>query len=310
MPSGLEGPGHLVGRGLESGEGERAARQADRASGRAPPPPRWRTCRRSAGRPLCIVTSHFTVLAHVRTLILEWEAGRQREPLPVHPGTRSPMSPLTETLARRAVETFGGRPAGRVHPGDAPHRRGHLRPHRADRQPRSVVAGHPGPHRPLHPGLLPAVPLEGRADPGAAGRRAAHAWSTTSSTRMATEPTPAARVRAWIEGVLAQASTRRSADRTRPFLANEDRLSELFPDEQRESVDLLVGLLAEPLAALAPAGTPERDDRRRRRGHLPTGVRTAPCPPDPAHPAVARRRSLTPCPVLPARRRAWPRRPS
>jgi len=76
------------------------------------------------------------------------------------------------------------------------------------------------------------------------------------SARMATEPTPAARVRAWIEGVLAQASTRRSADRTRPFLANEDRLSELFPDEQRESVDLLVGLVAEPLASLAPTGTP------------------------------------------------------
>ena len=77
------------------------------------------------------------------------------------------------------------------------------------------------------------------------------------SARMATEPTPAAQVRAWIEGVLAQASTRRSADRTRPFLANEDRLSELFPDEQRESVDLLVGLLADPLAAMAPAGTPD-----------------------------------------------------
>ena len=81
------------------------------------------------------------------------------------------------------------------------------------------------------------------------------------STRMATEPTPAARVRAWIEGVLAQASTRRSADRTRPFLANEDRLSELFPDEQRESVDLLVGLVADPLAALAPPGTPDDSTR-------------------------------------------------
>ena len=76
--------------------------------------------------------------------------------------------------------------------------------------------------------------------------------------RMATEPTPAARVRAWVEGVLAQASTRRSADRTRPFLANEDRLSELFPDEQRESVDLLVDLLAEPLASLARRARPPR----------------------------------------------------
>jgi AcrR family transcriptional regulator len=73
------------------------------------------------------------------------------------------------------------------------------------------------------------------------------------SARMAAEQSPKAQIRAWIEGVLAQASTRRSADRTRPFLANEDRLSELFPDEQRESVDLLVGLLVEPLAALSGA---------------------------------------------------------
>jgi len=81
------------------------------------------------------------------------------------------------------------------------------------------------------------------------------------SARMATENDPSAQVRAWIEGVLAQASTRRSADRTRPFLANEDRLSEIFPDEQRESVDLLVGLVADPLAALAPPGTSDEAAR-------------------------------------------------
>ena len=48
--------------------------------------------------------------------------------------------------------------------------------------------------------------------------------------------------------MLAQASTPDGRPtRTRPFLANEDRLSELFPDEQRESVDLLVGLLVDAL---------------------------------------------------------------
>ncbi len=82
------------------------------------------------------------------------------------------------------------------------------------------------------------------------------------SGRMAAESSPKAQIRAWIEGVLAQASTRRSADRTRPFLANEDRLSELFPEEQRESVDLLVGLLVDPLAALS--GAPEPSDEVRR----------------------------------------------
>ena len=82
------------------------------------------------------------------------------------------------------------------------------------------------------------------------------------SARMATEDAPAAQIRAWVEGVLAQASTRRAADRTRPFLANEDRLSDLFPEEQRESVDLLVGLLVAPLAGLAPAGTAPDEVRR------------------------------------------------
>jgi len=65
--------------------------------------------------------------------------------------------------------------------------------------------------------------------------------------RMGAVGSPAARVRAWVEGVLAQASHARSAARTRPFAANEDRLAEVFPDEQRESVDLLVGLLIGPL---------------------------------------------------------------
>ncbi len=80
--------------------------------------------------------------------------------------------------------------------------------------------------------------------------------------RMAAASSPTGRIRAWIEGVLAQASTPRAAERTRPFLANEDRLSELFPDEQRESVDLLVALLVDELAELAPAGTPAAMVRR------------------------------------------------
>jgi AcrR family transcriptional regulator len=75
--------------------------------------------------------------------------------------------------------------------------------------------------------------------------------------RMRAATTPVARVRAWIEGVLAQASNSRSAARTRPFVANEDRLAELFPDEQRESIDLVVGLLADALSdpSSAPAST-------------------------------------------------------
>jgi AcrR family transcriptional regulator len=74
--------------------------------------------------------------------------------------------------------------------------------------------------------------------------------------RMAAVDLPTDKVRAWIEGVLAQASTPKSAERTRPFLANEDRLSELFPMEQRESVDLLVDLLVQPLTDATPVDGP------------------------------------------------------
>ncbi|HLI73202.1 MAG TPA: TetR/AcrR family transcriptional regulator [Acidimicrobiales bacterium] len=72
--------------------------------------------------------------------------------------------------------------------------------------------------------------------------------------RMAAETTPSAKVRAWIEGVLAQASNPEAAARTRPFVANRDRLSEAFPREQQESVDLLVELLLDPVTHLQRTG--------------------------------------------------------
>ena len=52
------------------------------------------------------------------------------------------------------------------------------------------------------------------------------------------------RVRAWVEGVLAQASRPDAAARTRPFVANEDRLAAAFPEDHRASIDALLGLLA------------------------------------------------------------------
>jgi AcrR family transcriptional regulator len=70
------------------------------------------------------------------------------------------------------------------------------------------------------------------------------------SHRMAKATTPAGRVRAWIEGVLAQAADQAAAARTRPFLANRDRLAERYPAEQQTSVDVLVDLLAEAIASL------------------------------------------------------------
>jgi len=72
--------------------------------------------------------------------------------------------------------------------------------------------------------------------------------------RMARASSPAGKVRAWIEGVLAQASSPDAAARTRPFLANQDRLAEAFPHEQQASFDLLVGLLVGALEEQAHDG--------------------------------------------------------
>jgi len=77
--------------------------------------------------------------------------------------------------------------------------------------------------------------------------------------RMKRESTPEDRVRAWIEGVLAQAANERAASRTRPFVANQDRLAEAFPAEQQASIDLLVDQLATAIAAVAPETDARRD---------------------------------------------------
>ena len=75
--------------------------------------------------------------------------------------------------------------------------------------------------------------------------------------RMEKGATPEQRIRAWIEGVLAQAADPDVAARTRPFLAHQDRLAEQFPAEQQQSVDLLVSLLADAIAELpADRGRP------------------------------------------------------
>lgn len=70
--------------------------------------------------------------------------------------------------------------------------------------------------------------------------------------------TPEGRLRAWIDGVLAQAKRPDAASRTRPFVVGEHRLAEAFPDEHQASVDLFVDQLAEVLGELP------RPTRRRR----------------------------------------------
>ena len=67
------------------------------------------------------------------------------------------------------------------------------------------------------------------------------------------ENTPAEKIQAWIEGVLTQALDADVAARTRPFVAYQDRLAEQFPEEQQQSVDLLIGLLSAVIADLPGA---------------------------------------------------------
>lgn len=76
--------------------------------------------------------------------------------------------------------------------------------------------------------------------------------------RMARVSGAEAKVQAWIEGVLAQASDPRAAARTRPFVTGEARVAEMFPDEHRASVDLLLGVLTGPIGQL----TGTSDDTR------------------------------------------------
>jgi AcrR family transcriptional regulator len=79
--------------------------------------------------------------------------------------------------------------------------------------------------------------------------------------QMQKEATPEGAVAAWIRGVMAQAADPTAASRTRPFLANQDRLAEAFPEEQRASVDLLMGQLYGALEAVSKA---DRGRRLRR----------------------------------------------
>jgi len=80
--------------------------------------------------------------------------------------------------------------------------------------------------------------------------------------RMEKATSPAGRIRSWVEGVLAQAANPDAAGRTRPFLANRDRLAEHFPAEQQASTDLLVDLLVPELVAL-PGRKADRAAARR-----------------------------------------------
>ena len=79
--------------------------------------------------------------------------------------------------------------------------------------------------------------------------------------RVAKADSPERQVRAYVEGVMAQATDAEAAARTRPFVVQQDRLAERFAEQQRTSVDRLVEILHEPVRALGSGRNTERDAR-------------------------------------------------
>ena len=72
----------------------------------------------------------------------------------------------------------------------------------------------------------------------------------TLQRRLSRSNDPSGQIRAWIEGVVAQAGNAAAAARTRPWVLSEQRLAELFPQQQHTSVELLLDLLSEPIGHL------------------------------------------------------------
>ena len=75
--------------------------------------------------------------------------------------------------------------------------------------------------------------------------------------RMAGAEPGAARVRAWVGGVMEQARNPAAADNTRTFAINNARLADRFPDEVARSQELLVAPLRDAVAEAG--GDPQRD---------------------------------------------------
>jgi AcrR family transcriptional regulator len=71
---------------------------------------------------------------------------------------------------------------------------------------------------------------------------------------------PEAEVRAWIEGMLAQAADPAASTRTRPFIAEVRRLGDLHPEEQQRSMRVMADLLTAAVGRGVEDGVFEADD--------------------------------------------------
>ena len=122
--------------------------------------------------------------------------------------------------------------------------------------------------------------------------------------RLSKARTPPAKMRAWVDGMLAQAADPEAAARTRPFLVGLPRLRETFPAEHAESEAVLVGLLTDVIAAGVLGGVmassePARDAEviyRATVGVMETHLiaRTTPGRAEAAHPGAVRPAGASP----------------
>lgn len=81
--------------------------------------------------------------------------------------------------------------------------------------------------------------------------------------RMAAADSPLAQVRAWIAGLLDQATNPEAAAATRPFARSRSRLAELFPEQVRDTERQLTELLREAIAAGCECGELDAVDAER-----------------------------------------------
>ncbi|HEU5151386.1 MAG TPA: TetR/AcrR family transcriptional regulator [Iamia sp.] len=80
--------------------------------------------------------------------------------------------------------------------------------------------------------------------------------------RMEKTRTPPTAIRAWIEGVMAQAIDPGAAARTRPFLTNLGRLADQHPEAQQASIDAVVDLLEAAITEAVEDALAESPDPR------------------------------------------------
>ena len=172
------------------------------------------------------------VRLHPRRLSAEYCSDRNRTVIWIH-GSGAVAEDLRGTLAQRAVDRSLGRPAHAVCRRDPTGARGHVRPHRAHRRTstRRCARSWPRPASPPRPST--GTSSRRTSCSSSCSTTAAGGSSPPSSAGCSGSTTPEARVRAWIEGVLAQATDTRAAGRTRPFVTDQDRLAEAFPASSR-----------------------------------------------------------------------------